>query len=151
MEARKVRFASTGRRVVAVNDDGSPMGVYPPLSEAELEHMGAEGKQVPRTGSAGVGLSRPEAPHYVEPGAEGDHTLDGDGWAGQAKPEAPTFPPGQRTIICPSCGGSGYDPTYADRHRREDRCSTCRGSGLLWVEWRTQPDGSLTFIQHRRP
>ena len=121
MEARKVRFASTGRRVVAVNDDGSPMGVYPPLSELELEHMGAEGKQVPRTGSAGVGLSRPEAP---------------------------IFPAGPYTIPCPSCSGSGENATYADSRARGDRCRACQGAGWLRVEWCPQPDGSLTFIQH---
>lgn len=66
-------------------------------------------------------------------------------------PEAPTFPPGQRTITCALCGGSGWNELYADSPARGDRCRSCKGSGLLWVEWRREPDGTLTFIQHQRP
>ncbi len=62
--------------------------------------------------------------------------------------EAPTFPAGRQRIICPLCGGTGWDATYADPRRREDRCRSCRGTGHLWMEWRTQVDGSVTFIQH---
>jgi hypothetical protein len=78
-------------------------------------------------------------------GAEGS-SLDGER-AMQPEPEAPTFPAGRQRILCPACGGTGYDDTYLVR-RRGDRCRTCQGWAYLWMEWRTQVDGSVTYIQH---
>lgn len=82
-------------------------------------------------------------------GAEGQRTLTGDGMGGTTQPEAPTFPAGRRRILCPACGGAGWDDTYLER-RKGDRCRTCQGTGYLWVEWvrHSELDDEYTYIQH---
>lgn len=48
-------------------------------------------------------------------------------------------------------GAEGWNHAHADSRARGEHCRACRGSGLLWVQWRSEADGSLTFIQYKRP
>ncbi len=48
-------------------------------------------------------------------------------------------------------GAEGWNHAHVDSRARGEHCRACRVSNLLWVQWRSEPDGSLTFIQYKRP